>query len=112
MGEFIVTTREDINKFIIKRQGEKKLGENVQTVNHPNWEQALAKSSAKFVLFGIPENIGCRSNDKFLSTEAFWLPFLHTFLNLEDTATLKSESILQLVLLQISSGLLKGSSQS
>ena len=32
MGEFIVTTREDIDKLVEKRKGETRIGETIQTI--------------------------------------------------------------------------------
>ena len=48
-----------IEKLVSEREGETRLGEKISFIE--NLEE-ISKSKAKFVLFGIPEDIGIRAN--------------------------------------------------
>ncbi len=49
----------------------------------PNLEE-LEKTSAKFVIFGIPEDIGVRANYGKAGTSNAWQEFLKAFLNVQE----------------------------
>jgi formiminoglutamase len=46
-------------------------------------EESLASCAAKFVLFGIPEDIGIRANGGIGGSESVWISFLQSFLNIQ-----------------------------
>ncbi|RYF19703.1 MAG: arginase [Flavobacteriales bacterium] len=93
MASFRIFSQGDILNFVNKREGETKLGERVQTI-----EQLLdlEKSAAKFVLLGIPEDIGVRANYGIGGAQTAWKPALKTFLNLQQNQFLKGEDVLVL----------------
>jgi formiminoglutamase len=96
MGKFIVTTAEDLAGLISKREGETKLGESVQTIHSPDWEAELNSSDAKFVLLGIPEDIGVRANYGVGGTHTLWPNALRALLNVQDTKKISGKCLLVL----------------
>ena len=54
--------RQDILNLTRLRRFETKLGECLQTINDAPLTEAIAGSKAKFVLLGIPEDIGVAGN--------------------------------------------------
>ncbi|RYZ87293.1 MAG: arginase [Moraxellaceae bacterium] len=94
MGKFIVASREYLNTLITRREGETKLGEHVQTIENEDWEAFLQASSAKFVIVGIPEDIGVRANCGVGGAHTLWEPALKTLLNIQSTKALTGEDIL------------------
>jgi formiminoglutamase len=66
--------------FTKTRSGETKLGEKIQAIsNEKKWQDELKKSPAKFVLIGIPEDIGVRANFGVGGTQTAWKSFLQFF---------------------------------
>ncbi len=96
MGKFVVTSREDITHLTDKRKGDLKLGESVQTITSDNWEAELKASDARFVLLGIPEDIGIRAEYRQGDTVSFWPEVLTAFLNLQDHGAFKAAGIMVL----------------
>jgi formiminoglutamase len=73
------------------------LGERVQFIKDPaNWVNSLKETSARYVLLGIPEDIGVRANHGTGGADTAWLPFLHSFLNIQHNDFLTGETILLL----------------
>ena len=62
------------------RDGELKLGEKVCFIEHLD---QLDSSDAKFVLLGIPEDIGVRANHGIGGTATAWQPALKALLNIQ-----------------------------
>ena len=58
--------------------------------------KSLNQSTAKFVLLGIPEDIGVRANYGIGGAHTSWKPALKTFLNLQQNKFLKGDDILVL----------------
>ncbi len=65
------------------REGETKLGEKLQIIENL---KNLANSSCKFVLLGLPEDIGVRANFGLGGAETAWEPALKALLNIQSTA--------------------------
>jgi len=99
MASFKVFSQSDILSLINPREGETKLGEKVVFL-HPGEKvisiTSLKQSSAKFVLLGIPEDIGVRANYGIGGANTAWKPALKAFLNLQQNPFLKGEDILVL----------------
>lgn len=72
--------QEYINSLTRKRTGETKLGECVQVVNS---FVELISSSAKYVMIGLPEDIGVRANFGRGGTDTAWLPAVNNILNIQ-----------------------------
>lgn len=93
MDNFFRYNYEVFELFINPREGEKKIGEKIQWVKDLN---DLAASSAKFVLIGIPEDIGVRANGGIGGASSAWNSFLRAFLNMQSNPFLDGEELLLL----------------
>lgn len=94
MGNFLkVITTEQVAALTVLRTGETKLGEKVQVAPDEDWVHALAQSNARYVLLGIPEDIGVRANLGVGGTQHTWLPALKAILNLQHTPVLNGERL-------------------
>lgn len=93
MANFRIFSQGDILNFVNKRDGETKLGERVQRIEQLS---DLENSTAKFVLLGIPEDIGVRANYGTGGAQTAWKPALKSFLNLQQNEFLRGEDILVL----------------
>ena len=63
MDKLNVFSSRDIAKITQHRSGEIKFGEKIITVpTDENWIEFLTLSEAKFVLIGLPEDIGIKAN--------------------------------------------------
>jgi formiminoglutamase len=97
MKHFNFLNKQDILALTELRRFETKLGEKVQYIAEKDQlETALGKSLARYVVFGIPEDIGVRANLEQGSTETNWLPFLRAFVNQQSSDFLNGEEILLL----------------
>lgn len=97
MQHFKYYNKEDILYLTRIRRFETKIGERVHVVNTPDQLQKwLESDSIKYVLFGIPEDIGVRANDGVGGTDSLWIPFLSSFLNTQSNDFLGGDDILLL----------------
>lgn len=97
MKHFRFYSKQDILYLVRIRRFETKLGERINCLaSAENWEQALAESNAKYVLLGIPEDIGIRANQGIGGADTAWIPFLQSFLNLQSNDFAGGEDILVL----------------
>ena len=79
------------------RRFETKLGERLQySKSGADWPEALHQSSAKYVIVGIPEDIGVRANYGKGGADTAWLPFLSSFVNIQSNDFLTGDNILLL----------------
>ena len=95
MQHFKYYTKQDILSLTKIRRFETKLGERLQVVNdHPaKLEDFLKSTRAKFILFGVPEDIGTRANMGVGGTDTAWLSFLQFFLNIQSNDFLSGDDI-------------------
>lgn len=96
MNSFKTLGKNYIESLIGKRNGETKLGETIVCVDENNWEQSLKNSKAKFVLLGIPEDIGVRANFGAGGTRTAWEPSLKAILNVQQSPKISGENIIAL----------------
>lgn len=82
-----------VSKLIAVRPGETKLGQKLQFVENL---EALEKTGAGFVVFGIPEDIGVRANHGNSGTANAWEAFLKAFLNVQENRFNQGEKIVLL----------------
>ncbi|HEX7846185.1 MAG TPA: arginase family protein [Chitinophagaceae bacterium] len=76
--------KQDVLSLTKLRRFETKLGERLQVLHDVNdIERSLRESTAKFVLFGIPEDLGAKGNYGIGGTDTLWIPFLQSFLNIQ-----------------------------
>lgn len=94
MGKFTIASKSYLETLINMREGETKLGEKVQTIESENWVEALKNDKTKFVILGIPEDIGVRANFGVGGTQSLYEPALKALLNVQHTSVLNSEEIL------------------
>ncbi|MDO8999042.1 MAG: formimidoylglutamase [Bacteroidota bacterium] len=87
-----VYTKEFVSKLTRKRTGELKVGEVVEATTK-NWKAELEESKAKFVIIGIPEDIGVRANYGRAGTNTAFKPALESFLIQQNNHFLNAESI-------------------
>ncbi len=66
------------------RTGEVKFSERLHIIqNKDNWIKELKNSDTKYVVLGIPEDIGVKANFGRVGTSGAWQSFLKSFLNLQ-----------------------------
>ena len=85
--------QENINDFVNPREGETKLGQSVQTISAID---ELQNSTAKFVIIGVPEDIGVKMNYGNGGAHTAFIPALKSFLNTQENQFIKGEDILVL----------------
>lgn len=96
MKQFKIYTRQDILSLTQVRKFETKLGERILSLGGGALEEELQQSPAKFIVFGIPEDIGIRANLGVGGADSAWTPFLSAFLNTQSNDFLTGEEILLL----------------
>jgi formiminoglutamase len=93
MDNLKIYSQSDIDHLIISRDGETKLGERVAVLS--SWDE-LEGADAKFVLLGIPEDIGVRANAGIAGAASTWRPSLTAFLNIQSNRFLNGAEVLVL----------------
>ena len=94
MKHFKFYDKQDVLSLTKIRRYETKLGERVQVSAGPHLlETTLQQSTAPFVLFGIPEDIGVKANMGIGGADSVWVPFLQSFLNIQSTDFLEGSKI-------------------
>lgn len=90
-------TKEDVLSITKIRRFETKVGERLQVIN-PNLtlEQSLENSTSKFVLLGIPEDMGVKANYGVGGASTAWMPFLESFVNIQSNDFVEGNNILLL----------------
>lgn len=86
-------TRQELQAFYTPRIGEQKLGDTIELISDIN---QLNASSAKFVLLGIPEEIGVKANLGVGGTSSLWNVFLGAFLSVQSNNWLSSKDVVLL----------------
>lgn len=106
--------KQDLTAFTRTRRFETKIGECVQTLPSASWEEGLLeKSTARFVLLGIPEDVGVKANRGVGGADTAWYPFLQAFLNVQSNDFFQGDEVLLLGHLDFSdmSGLVENNAQ-
>lgn len=84
MKHLKVYHKKDILSATKIRRYETKVGERLQVIeNADNLEISIKQSTAKFVLVGVPEDIGIKANLGIGGADSAWLSFLKSFLNIQ-----------------------------
>jgi formiminoglutamase len=97
MQRFRFYNKEDVLTLTKIRRFETKLGERVQVLsNVSDVEASLRQSTAKYVLLGIPEDLGVKANYGKGGADTAWFPFLNSFLNIQSNDFLGGEEVLLL----------------
>jgi formiminoglutamase len=96
MKHFKFYGKKELISLTNPRRFETKLGERIKTTKEGEWPNVLEQSSAKYVLVGIPEDIGVKANIGIGGADTNWYPFLHSFLNIQSNDFCTGEDILLL----------------
>jgi len=94
MKHLKIYSKDYIQKLVRKRSGEIKLGDCVHFVDQENIEKDLQNSDVKFVLLGLPEDIGVRANYGRGGTHTAWQPALTNLLNMQSNDYLCGKELL------------------
>lgn len=87
-------SKKDIEQLTRKRTNETKIGEDVVILkSESNWQNELKESNCKFVLLGIPEDIGVRANYGRGGAHTAWKPALDSFLSQQSNEFLNGKNI-------------------
>lgn len=97
MNHFKYYGKREILSLTRTRKYETKLGERIGCLaENGDWPQVLHNHPAKYVLFGIPEDMGVKANLGIGGTDTTWMPFLQAILNTQSNDYLTGEEILLL----------------
>jgi len=97
MRHLKIYNKQDILSLTRLRRFETKLGEQLSVINDAaNLERSLKESSAKFVIIGIPEDIGDKANHGTGGADTVWIPFLQSFLNIQSNDFLDGNELMLL----------------
>src|SRR5690349_10620036 len=95
MQHFKFYNKQDILYLTRIRRFETKLGEMIQVIDDvQNLEKSLNDTISKYVLIGIPEDIGIRANCGIGGADSAWIPFLQSFLNIQSNDFLLGDEVL------------------
>ena len=93
MNPLKIYSSKNIHKYISKRDGETKFGESIGFIHELN---DLKTSPAKFVLVGIPEDVGVLANHGVPGTKNAWLACLKSLLNIQANEFTNPQSLILL----------------
>ena len=91
-----------------KRSGETRLGERVCTIpwnRREDWDFALSDMPGRYVLLGLPEDIGVRANFGRGGAYSAWIPAVSTILNTQSNPSLTGAEIILLGHIDFSAGM-------
>lgn len=97
--ELKIYSQAQIGEIVKIREGEIRLGEKVCVLNNVSindLEYNLSVSPCRYVLIGLPEDIGVRANFGRAGAYSAWHPALSTILNAQSNRFLTGEEILVL----------------
>ncbi len=95
MKHFKFYQKNDVLSLTKHRKFETKIGEALQVIPEgAEWPEVLQENDAKFVLLGIPEDIGVRANGGNPGADTNWYPFLNSFLNVQSNDFFSGENML------------------
>jgi formiminoglutamase len=97
LTQFRLLKKEDVLALTRLRKWETKLGEVVQTIQ-PGFtvQKELDQSTATYVVFGIPEDIGIRANGSIGGNSTAWPQFIRALCNTQSNDFLEGEEVLVL----------------
>ena len=97
MKHFKIYNKQDILRLTHVRKFETKMGERIMCIaDKTSLEETLQQTPCKYVLLGIPEDIGVKANQGIGGADSAWFPFLSSFLNIQSNDFLSGENILLL----------------
>ena len=97
MKHLKIYNKQDILSLTKIRRYETKVGERLNVVFDPaELEKSIEESASRFVLFGIPEDLGAKGNYGIGGTDTLWIPFLQSFFNLQSNDFLDGNELLMI----------------
>jgi formiminoglutamase len=94
LTHFKTYTKQDILSLVKLRRFETKLGERVHVLNEAaGLAESIKNLGAKYVVVGIPEDIGVQANYGTPGTSTAWLSFLQSFLNIQSNDFLEGSEV-------------------
>jgi formiminoglutamase len=97
MKHLKIYNKQDILSLTKIRRFETKVGERLHTLKaDASLETSIEQSPARYVLVGIPEEIGVKANHGNGGTETAWIPFLQSFFNVQSNDFFSGDDILML----------------
>ncbi len=97
MKHFKIYTRSELLKQTKLRRFVTRVGERVHIAESKNdIAQSIENSTAPYVLFGIPEDIGIHANMGLGGADTVWEPFLSYFLNIQSNDFFSGDEVLLL----------------
>jgi formiminoglutamase len=94
LKHFKTYTKQDLLSLTRLRRFETKIGERINTITQgEEIAEGLSKLSAKYVIVGIPEDIGVLANGGIGGTGTTWLSFLQSFLNIQSNDFLEGSEL-------------------
>lgn len=92
-----IFAQEEINELINTREGETKLGEKIKTLNFDDdFFEAIKNSSAKYVIVGVPEDIGVKMNGGNGGAYSSFFPTVKALVNTQENQFITGNDILLL----------------
>lgn len=95
MAQLHLYTQDDLNGILQVRAAETRLGERIVLPGSAD-PDILRSFSGRFVLLGIPEDIGVRANNGIGGAHTAWSSFLASFLHIQHTSGFPGEAFLLL----------------
>lgn len=92
-SSFKIARKADILGATRLRRFETKIGERVQCCQSSDLQDAIKTTSAKYVIIGIPEDIGVLGNMGVGGTQTAWPSFLTAFLNVQSNDYLDGQEL-------------------
>ena len=94
MNSLQLYSKKEIEQLTRKRTNETKIGEDVIVLkSEKKWEEELLNSTCKYVLLGIPEDIGVKANYGRGGAHSAWKPALDSFLSQQSNLFLTGKDI-------------------
>lgn len=95
MKHFRQYTRKDVLKITNIRRFVTRIGERIQVPqDKTDIETTISSTEAKYILFGIPEDIGVMANMGMGGTDTAWKPFVESFLNLQSNDFFSGDEVM------------------
>ena len=77
-------TKQTISHLFYSQTGEKKFGDTMQFFSTEKpWDEQLAEMDCRYVIFGVPEDVGIRANRGRPGADTAWQATLKTLLNMQ-----------------------------
>jgi formiminoglutamase len=97
MQRLKIYNKQDVLSLTRLRRFETKIGERVSIIaDASHIETSLQQSTARFVIIGVPEDIGIKANYGIGGADSAWVSFLHEFLNIQSNDFFEGSDVMLL----------------